>query len=167
MSLLDCNMQLIHCAKPGTCLSDFFLVLWWVTLKQVRALCRGKAGTPNSISEVAKGEKACGKPHVAKDALPWITPCGTFALPTHVRPSASDLLRCAQFPVAPLPCEQPFYPSAGPTYTVGTATMRSALHLQLSIFTIFLPQHQRKVRRLSQITHCFGPVPTYLLQINT
>lgn len=165
-------MQLIHCAKPGTCLSDFFLVLQWVTLKQVWTFCRGKAGIPDSIFEVARGKKACRKPRVAKDALTWVTPCGTFPRPTHVRPSASGLSHCAQFPDAPLPRGQPspFCPSAGPTYAMGMATPCTALHLQPWMFTIFLPQHQAltgKVRRVHPLTRYFGPVPTYLLQRNT
>lgn len=67
--LLDFNMQLIHCTKTGLCLSDFVLVLWWVTLKEVQTLCRGKAGISDSIFEAARGKRACRKPRVAKDAL--------------------------------------------------------------------------------------------------
>lgn len=100
---MDCNEQLIHCARTGMCLSDLFLVLWWVTLKRVWTLCRGNAGIPDSIFEVARVKKACRKPHVAKDALTCVNPRGTFLLPTHVCLSASDLSRCAQFPMILFP----------------------------------------------------------------
>lgn len=71
--LVDFNLQLIHCTKTELCLSDFVLVLWWVTLKEVWTHSRSQAGIPDSILEVSRAKKTCRKPHVANNALIWIS----------------------------------------------------------------------------------------------
>lgn len=167
--LLDFNMQLIHCTKTGLCLSDFVLVLWWVTLKEVWTLSRGQAGIPGRIFLFARAKKTCRKAHVENNALIWISSCGTFPLLTHVHSAASNL---SCFSDAPLPCGQPspFCPLAEFYLCCGHCNHVQGFPPATLISAIFLLQYQagaRKVGRLYPFSCYFGPVPTYLLQTKT